>query len=70
MKSLNFEFLRDAWPDLAALAGFAEQYAHSDPASALVKLRAFAERMTQGIYQGVGLVKPEQPNLIDLLKSR
>ena len=27
MKSLNFEFLRSDWPELASLAGFAEQYA-------------------------------------------
>jgi hypothetical protein len=39
MKSRNFEILRGAWPELAALGGFAEAYAHDDPASALVKLR-------------------------------
>ena len=35
MKSINFEFLRDARDDqdhdLAALGGFAEAYAHNDP---------------------------------------
>lgn len=36
MKSLNFEYLRSDWDELASLAGFAEQYAHADPASALV----------------------------------
>ena len=39
MKSLNFEFLRPSWPQLAELGGFAESYAHPDPASSLVKLR-------------------------------
>ena len=39
MKSANFEILRADWPELAALGGFAESYAHADPASALVKLR-------------------------------
>ena len=35
MKSINFEFLRDSWPELAELGGFAESYAHPDPASGL-----------------------------------
>lgn len=69
MPSLNFEFLRDTWPDLAALGGFAEQYAHTDSASALVKLRTFAERMVIGIYDRLGLVLSPQPNLIDLLNG-
>ena len=42
MKSLNFEFLRPKWKELALLGGFAEQYVGPDPASAAVKLRAFA----------------------------
>jgi hypothetical protein len=47
MKSANFEILRPRWPELAALGGFAEAYAHDDPASALVKLRLFAENLTK-----------------------
>jgi hypothetical protein len=43
MKSRNFEILSPIWPEPAALGGFAEAYAHTDPASALVKLRLFAE---------------------------
>jgi hypothetical protein len=31
MKSANFEILRDGWPELAELGGFAEAYAHPDP---------------------------------------
>ena len=42
MKSINFEFLRERWPELASLGGFAEQYTASDPASAMVKLRLFS----------------------------
>ena len=37
MKSINFEFLRDSWPELAELGGFAESYAHPDPASGLIQ---------------------------------
>jgi type I restriction enzyme R subunit len=46
----NFAFLQDRWPDLAQLAGFAEGYAYDDPASSLVKLRIFAERMVDILY--------------------
>ena len=69
MKSVNFEILRDGWPDLAALGGFAEAYSHADPASTLVKLRLFAENLTKDIYRDLKLPKPEQPSLIDLLKN-
>ena len=69
MKSLNFEFLRDSWEDLAALGGFAETYAQSDPQSALVKLRMFAERMVNGMYQKLGIPAPVHPNFIDLLNN-
>ena len=69
MKSFNFEFLRTDWPELASLAGFAEQYAHTDPPSALVKLRAFVEQLVEAVYQLLGLPRPVQPNLIDLLRE-
>ena len=49
MNSRNFEILRQAWPELAALGGFAEAYAHTDPVSALVKLRLFAENFSKDI---------------------
>ena len=67
MKSRNFEILREHWPELAALGGFAEAYAHEDPASALVKLRLFAENLTKDIYRDLGLPKPEHATFVDLL---
>ena len=69
MKSENFEILRDGWPELAALGGFAEVYAHTDPASALVKLRLFSENLTKDIYRDLHLPKPDQPTFVDLLKN-
>lgn len=69
MKSINFEIVRRQWPELAALGGFAEAYAHADPASALVKLRLFAENLTKDIYRDLQLPKPEQPTFVDLLKN-
>lgn len=69
MKSRNFEILRPIWPELAALGGFAEAYAHADPASALVKLRLFAENLTKDIYRDLGLPKPVQATFVDLLTN-
>ena len=69
MKSINFEFLRPDWDDLAALGGFAESYAATDPQSALVKLRLFAEQMVSAIYRRLNLPKTPQANLIDLLQG-
>ena len=58
MKSTNFEFLRPSFPELADLVVVAECYTFSDPASALIKLRMFAEtakcdRMSMGIGSDV-----------------
>jgi type I restriction enzyme, R subunit len=70
MKSQNFEILRGAWSELADLGGFAEAYAHDDPASALVKLRLFAENLTKDIYRDLGLPKPEHATFVDLLSNQ
>ena len=67
MKSQNFEILRGSWPELAELGGFAEAYAHQDPASALVKLRQFAENLTKDIFRDLALPKPERATFVDLL---
>jgi len=67
MDSKNFEMLRRRWPELADLGAFAEHYAHTDPASALIKLRIFAEQMVENIYQIHGLPLPYKRNLYDLL---
>lgn len=70
MKSRNFEILRGNWPELAALGGFAEAYAHGDPVSALVKLRLFAENLTKDIYRDLALPKPEHATFVDLLGNQ
>lgn len=69
MRSKNFEMLRDEWPELASLGGFAEAYAHEDPASSLVKLRMFTENLTKDIYRELNLPKPDQPSFVDLLRN-
>lgn len=67
MQSTNFEFIRARHPELANLGGFAERYAYSDPASALVKLRSFAEAMVSAIFAHHQIPRPYQDNLYDLL---
>jgi type I restriction enzyme, R subunit len=69
MRSQNFEILRPTWPELSALGGFAEAYAHADPASALMKLRLFAENLTKDIYRDLRLPKPDQATFVDLLNN-
>jgi len=69
LKSVNFEFLRTQWPEMAELGGFAERYAYQDPTSSLVKLRAFAEQLAEFLYYHHGLSRPIQAHLIDLLNE-
>ena len=68
--SANFEFLRPTWRELALLGGFAEQYVGPDPASAAVKLRAYAEQVVELIWASARLPKPPfQANLNEKLNS-
>jgi hypothetical protein len=43
MKSMNFEFIREACRELPNLGAFAESCAGSDPGNARVRFRAFAK---------------------------
>ncbi len=69
MKSINFEFLRDKWPELASLGGFAERYAWPDPESAFVKLRSFIETMIHRFYEINSITLPEPVSLHGLLSN-
>lgn len=69
MKSQNFEFLRPKRAVLADLAGFAEQYAHSDPAGSLGKQRGFVELVVHAIYDAYRLPRPWSDNLNDLMNE-
>lgn len=67
MNSINFEFLRADRAVLADLAGFAERYAHDDPASSLIKQRSFVEHAVAAIYERYQLRAPWSDNLHDLM---
>ena len=69
LRSLNFEPLRAVYPELANMGGYAEHYAHSDPQSALVKLRSFAERLVERVYEQFRLARAPQSTLMDLLEN-
>jgi type I restriction enzyme, R subunit len=69
MTSRNFEFLRSSYRELADLGGFGESYAFSDPVSALVKLRTFAEFLVKAVFAHHGLVLGYQSTLNDLLND-
>jgi type I restriction enzyme, R subunit len=68
MNSRNFEFLRSDNRELADLGGFAEKYAHSDPASTLVKLRLFGEHLIANFLQYYQVPRPPQASFLDLLR--
>src|SRR5689334_19487065 len=69
MKSQNFEFLRAKRAVLADLGAFAEQYAHEDPASSLIKQRTFVEHAVAAIYDRYHLSPPFSDNLNDLMNA-
>ena len=69
MKSTNFEFLRERWPELSSLGGFAEQYVWPDPPGALVKLRTYVESMVHRFYDEHGIPQPASDSLIELLNA-
>ena len=69
MKSVNFENLRPHWEDLANLAAHAEAYAHSDPQSALVKLRCFAEKLVGVVFDRYQIPSYPNENFIDRLNN-
>jgi len=71
MNSKNFEFLRPTHPELADLAGFAEQYLYTDPDSSFVKLRKFAEYLVKSVYHHHHLARDnDSGKLIDLLTAK
>lgn len=69
MQSVNFEYLRQTWPQLAELGAFAEMHVYTDPASSVSKMRTFVEKLISGLYRELKLESPPQPRLIELLEG-
>ncbi len=68
MKSRNFEFLREHNRELADLGAFAEHYAYSDPAGALVKLRLFGENLVADFFSHYEVPHFPRANFLELLQ--
>ncbi|MCW8884892.1 MAG: DEAD/DEAH box helicase family protein [Motiliproteus sp.] len=69
MKSMNFEHLRQQWPELADLGAFAETYAYLDPQSSLVKLRCYVEKLVGVVYRELRLPAEPNANFMDRLTN-
>lgn len=69
MYKSNFNFLQPFQPAMADLGRSAEKYAYSDPQSAIVKLRCYAELYVGFIYKELSLPAYDANNLFDLLDN-
>ena len=67
-QSMSFEHLQP-WPELHQLAAFAEDYACSDPQSALVKMRCLMEKFVGVIYAKLNLPVYPNANIMDKLTA-
>jgi hypothetical protein len=69
MSFSNFSFLEARWPKLSELGKHAEQYAYSDPQSAVIKLRCFSELLVGYIYSELQLPILETDNFFEKLNN-
>lgn len=69
MPSDNFGPLQARWPQLYEHASFAEQYAYTDPHTAIVKLRCFAEQLVGILYRELNLPCERSDGFFEKLKS-
>ena len=68
-ESINFEALRPRWQELADLGAHAEAYAYSDPQSALIKLRCFAEKLVGVVFARYKIPTYPNESFIDRLNN-
>nr|WP_239032960.1 DEAD/DEAH box helicase family protein [Pseudoalteromonas luteoviolacea] len=66
---MNFEHIRERWPQEHQLLAYAEQYVITDPQSALVKMRCFAEKVVGYLYQELKLPIYANANIFDKLTA-
>lgn len=69
MEFSNFRSLKSHWPSLYEHAHFAEIYAYSDPQTAVIKLRCFAEVLVGIIFQDLRLPCEPGDGFFEKLKS-
>ena len=69
MESNNFLFLKGRWPQLFEHAVAAERYVYSDPHTATIKLRCFAEILVGTIFRDLALHSGPLDGFFEKLKS-
>ena len=69
MQSTNFQHLQNRWPQLYEHANSAEQYVHTDPHTAIIKLRCFAEQLVGILYREFDLPCERNDGLFEKIKS-
>jgi len=69
VQSTNFSPLKVLWPQLYEYGGFAEGYVHSDPHTAIVKLRCFAETLVGILYRDLQLPSEPTDSFFDRLNG-
>jgi len=69
LHSTNFQPLKDQWPQLYEYACFAEGYVYTDPHTAIIKLRCFAETLVGIIYRALKLPSESTDGLFEKLKA-
>ena len=70
MKSNNFLPLKPRWPQLYEHASFAEGYVHTDPHTATIKLRCFAESLVGILYRELNLPSEPADGFFEKLKAQ
>lgn len=69
MESGNFISLKSHWPELFEFGTAAERFAYEDPATAVVKLRCFAEGLVRFVYQKFAIPTNRGDGLFELVDS-
>ena len=69
MQSTNFQHLENRWPQLYEHANSAEQYVHTDPHTAIIKLRCFAEQLVGILYREFDLPCERNDGFFEKIKS-
>ena len=69
MSKTNFSFLQKHQPSLAGFGQQAEQYIYTDPQSAVIKLRCFAEIYVSFIFKELNIPNYGEKQFVDKLKN-
>lgn len=69
MQSKNFWSLKHRWPQLFDYASFAEGYTYTDPHTAIIKLRCFAENVVGILYRELNLPSEPTDGFFEKLKA-